>query len=79
MGATAALASEQLCALLRDAISRRTAAHGAVQQQQQQEQQQPFSAHAAFVSDWHAAICDVHAEYFEEYARWTRKLCLPVS
>lgn len=73
MTATAGLAADQLCALLRDAQGRRAAAHGAAQQGQQQD------AAAAMVADWQAAICDVHAEYFEEYQRWARKLCLPVS
>lgn len=71
--ATAGLAADQLSALLRDALGRRAAAHGAAQVQQGQQQD------AAMVADWQAAICDVHAEYFEEYNRWARKLCLPVS
>lgn len=69
--ATAGLAADQLVALLRDAVGRRAAVYGA-------QERQP-AADTAFISDWEAAICDVHAEYFEEYHRWMRKLCLPVS
>jgi hypothetical protein len=67
------VAADQLSALLRDALGRRAAAHGAQAQQQQQD------ATASMIADWQAAICDVHSEYFEEYQRWMRKLCLPVS
>jgi hypothetical protein len=64
--ATAGLAADQVVALLRDAASRR--AHA---------QQQ--AAAKTIIDNWEAAICDVHAEYFEEYNRWMQKLCLPVS
>jgi hypothetical protein len=64
--ATAGLAADQVIALLRDAAGRRA-----------QAQQQ--GAAGSIFGDWEAEICDVHAEYFEEYNRWMRKLCLPVS
>lgn len=64
--ATAGLAADQVIALLRDAAGRR--AHA---------QQQ--GAAGTIIGDWEAAICDIHAEYFEEYNRWMRKLCLPVG
>lgn len=74
--ATAGLAADQLVALLRDAAGRRAAA---LSQQPQYQQLQQRDASAAALADWEAAICDVHAEYEEEYQRWRRKLCLPVG
>lgn len=68
--ATAGLAADQLVALLRDAVGRRNACYAASDQQR--------DAASTAISDWEAAICDVHAEYFEEYQRWMRKMCLPV-
>lgn len=70
--ATAGLAADQVVGLLRDAVARRAAVYGAQQQQQ-------VDLDVAYISDWEAAICDVHQEYQEEYQRWCRKLCLPVS